>query len=502
MTRMTTVLITALLALGVNAAERQGPPPEDAAVERLVEVLEERPAGGYGEEALETLFTAGIVERNGERRMLDILEMLHEDIAEGGPIGIAAIMLREGGVDTILEGQHGAVRFSLDLAADDGYLIDGLVVEPAGGGGGPELMVPQMDPADFGAEIADMVQQLHADGFFSGAVLVLRDGEVVYEGAVGLADMESGRENTVNTPFNLGSMNKMFTGVAIAQLVEQGLLDFDTTVGEVLPDFPLEAARSATVDQLLTHTAGLGDYFGPAFFGPEGAESPKDLVRDLEGLLPFVVEGGMIAEPGEMNRYSNSGPVVLGLMLEALTGQSYYDYVQEHIYDVAGMDDAGSYSHDDEAEAGYAIGYHRETMDDPWQPDRGWHPYIGSPAGGGYASVWDMAAFGQALMDGALLSPEMRDHIWIPRAEMSVDFGYAYLFGRPCWGDDRTGEEQVICAVGHNGGAPGVNADYKLYPELGYQVVVLANRSRQAIPLADWLAELIAQNHMRLMREG
>jgi CubicO group peptidase (beta-lactamase class C family) len=480
-------LFTGLVISSTNpvfAEVRLPDDPQGRGAQLMFDALAERPAGGYTEADVREAFAPGVIERNGVQRMVMILGMLHEDLFEGGDAEIMGATIEGNQLTVTIAGTHDDARFVLDLSPEHGFKVDGLRVEPAGAGGHGPPPVPSIREIDIPEFVGDFIAERVAEDLFSGAVLIAKDGVPVFAQAYGFADQGAQRENTLDTPINLGSINKMFTGIAVGQLVERGLLDFDDRVGEHLPDFPLIEARDATIAQLLTHTAGLGDYLNAEGFFPEG----KDQVGSLSDLIPFIVAGGMVGEPGAMNHYSNSGPVVAGLVLEAVTGQDYYDYVREHIYAPAGMVNSGSFAHEDEGRAGFAIGYHRERPDQAREPDRGWHARIGSAAGGGYASANDMLRLSNALLGDTLLSRDMRETLWLPRAELGPDFGYGYFVGVP------TFNEGDIRGVGHNGGAPGVSAEFLIFPELGYTVVVLSNYSRAATPLAEWLFELVAMN--------
>jgi CubicO group peptidase (beta-lactamase class C family) len=482
-TLLKTLAICVLLAVA-SAARAEIRLPDDPygrGVQQMFDVLAERPDAGYTEAEVRAAFAPGVIERNGVARMVQILEMLHGDIFEHGDPRLVQAAIDGHHMTVVIQAAPGPMTFELDLSEENGFKVDGLSVDVGGGPSGPPI--PDVGDAGIPQAVAAFVEQQVAEDLFSGAVLVAKDGEPVFAQAYGYADRETGRENTLDTPINLGSINKMITGIAVGQLAERGLLDFDDTVGQHLPDFPLVEARAATISQLLTHTAGMGDYINAEGFFPDG----KDGVSSLSDLIPFIVAGGMVGEPGAMNQYSNSGPVVAGLILEAVTGQDYYDYIREHIYEPAGMVNSDSYAHEDEGSAGFAIGYHRERPDRAREPDRGWHARIGSAAGGGYASANDMLRLSNALMNDRLLSRDMRETLWTPRSELGPDFGYGYYVGIHSY-------DGGIRRVGHNGGAPGVSAEFTIFPELGYTVIVLSNYSRAASQTADWLFQLVAAN--------
>ncbi|MGD9893388.1 MAG: serine hydrolase domain-containing protein, partial [Dehalococcoidia bacterium] len=169
------------------------------------------------------------------------------------------------------------------------------------------------------AELDRYIAKLAEAGVFSGTVLVARDGQPVYQGSAGMADEATGVANGIGTKYNLGSMNKMFTAIAIAQLVEQGTLSLDQPIGAYLSGLPPEIAETVTIDHLLTHTSGLGDFFGPEF------EKVKDTLRAPRDYFPLFIDKPLRFEPGTDWSYSNGGFIVLGAIVEAASGIDYFD---------------------------------------------------------------------------------------------------------------------------------------------------------------------------------
>jgi D-alanyl-D-alanine carboxypeptidase len=299
-------------------------------------------------------------------------------------------------------------------------------------------------------------ERVRAD-LFSGVVLVAQGDEVVLQEARGLASVEYGTANRLDTRFNLGSINKLFTRVAIGQLAEAGRLSLDDAIGRFLPDYPnREAAGRVTVRQLLDMMSGIGDFFGKRF-----DETPKDRIRTLADYLPLFASEPLLFAPGSQRRYSNGGYVVLGMIVEKASGQSYFDYVREHIYAPAGMTGT-AHLEADVPEANVASGYTRN-----W--DEGDHekearrsniysrPARGSSAGGGYSTAMDLLRFARALRAGKLLGPLGREWFNGPQA-------YA-------------------------GGAPGINAELDMDPVPGWTVVVMGNYDP---PAASSLAQRIS----------
>jgi D-alanyl-D-alanine carboxypeptidase len=323
--------------------------------------------------------------------------------------------------------------------------------------------IPRLTEAEAIAGVDTLLRKKAAEGRFSGAALVARGGQVLFAGAYGQADRERGIANTLETRFRIGSMNKMFTAVATLQLVEKGKLALDDPVGRHLPGYPnREVASKVTVRHLLTHTGGTGDIFGVEFEQNRlNLREHGDYVR-LYGARPPKFE------PGSRFEYSNYGFVLLGAIVEAASGRSYYDYVREHVYLPAGMASTDSLP-ESEAVPDRSIGYTRPYFGAGWwQPNTDSLPWRGTAAGGGYSTVGDMARFATALMGHELLGPGSTELLLAGKIDLGYGFSYAFGFfdARAANGDGW---------VGHGGGAPGMNGDLRIYPTSGYVVVALAN---------------------------
>jgi CubicO group peptidase (beta-lactamase class C family) len=338
-----------------------------------------------------------------------------------------------------------------------------------------------------GQQLADYLTQyldeLVQKDRFSGTVLVAKNGTPIFKQAYGLASKRYQVANRIDTKFNLGSMNKMFTGVAIAQLAQQGKLSLDDPIIKHVPDYPnREIAEKVTIHHLLTHTSGMESYWEELF----AADWPR--IRTVEQLIDLFADKPLLFEPGEKFHYSNSGPIVLGWIIERVTGQSYYDYVRENIYEPAGMTNTDCYEMDRPVE-NLAIGYTRMDWDgkrgDEWRNNLFMHTVKGGPAGGGYSTVEDLLAFANALLGHQLLSKAFTDTVITGKAHMGPDEKYGYLFG------DRVVNGHRI--VGHSGGAPGINANLGIYVDLGYTVAVMSNYDNGANPVARRLEKLRAR---------
>jgi D-alanyl-D-alanine carboxypeptidase len=315
-----------------------------------------------------------------------------------------------------------------------------------GPGSGPPLppppIAPSMTAAELSAGLDAFLSPLAASGEFSGVVLVARDGAKVFEKGYGFADRDRKIANTPDLRFNVASIGKAFTRAAIAQLAGQGQLALSDTLGARLPNYPNAQAKSATIDQLLTHAVGIVDIFDPRFESraQAGATSNAEYFR-------MVAPEPLLFAPGAGTQYCNGCYIVLGEIIASVSGMPYEQYVTERIFKPAGMTGAGFLSY---GEPGVALGYHREGDRLVHRADEDGRR--GSAAGGSFMRAADLLAFDTALRDGRLLTPKMT--AW-------------YL---------RLSEEPAGRAGGRNaiaGGTGGANAVMDALPAWG--VFVLSN---------------------------
>lgn len=334
------------------------------------------------------------------------------------------------------------------------------------------------------AEIAKLAKtaldQLARTTDFSGCLSISDGATMVLDECRGLADRTFGVKIDRQTKFHIGSMNKMFTAVAIGQLVESGKLSWDTTLAKVMPEYPDQAAAAKiTVWQLLHHTAGLGDIFVPEFFqNRQKFVNPGDYI-DLIARQPKSFE------PGKDWNYSNAGYVLLGRIVENVSRENYFEYIQRHVFAPAGMTASGFDSQEDITQK-LATGYFRDgAFATSWKANWMTLPFKGSPAGGGYSTNGDLLRFASALRGGKLVKAATLQKMF----DDAVPAGpgkYAAGFG------DRLSNGRQI--RGHAGGAEGMSANLAMVWETGAAVAVTSNQgdTPTAMLLSERIADLLA----------
>jgi D-alanyl-D-alanine carboxypeptidase len=290
-------------------------------------------------------------------------------------------------------------------------------------------------------------------GRFSGAVLVASKDRVLFRQAFGMGDVADKAPALPQTRFCIGSMGKMFTAVAILQLVQRGRVHLSDSIASYLPNYPnASLAKKVTIEQLLAHTGGTGDIFGPKYDGHSKAFSSPDNFITLYGARDVEFE------PGSKWYYSNYGYILLGAVVEHVTGQAWSAYYADNIFKVAGMRSTSQEpSPGDTSAIPYsgAIGTGLKPLP----------PYYGTPAGGGYSTVDDFFAFAKAIQSDQLLDAKHTSLLTKGRVNNgSYSLGLAV--------STRNG----VSCYGHGGSAPGVNGDLTIYPESGYITAILCNR--------------------------
>ena len=325
-------------------------------------------------------------------------------------------------------------------------------------------------------ELSILLNRLDQQDLFSGTVLVAKDGEVLFTFVCGEASRRFHVPNTIDTKFNLGSMNKMFTATAIVQLIEKGILSYDDPLSKYLDEswLPEDTSSRITLHHLLTHTSGLGSYFNTTY-----VNSSKELFRALDDYKPLIKDEKLAFAPGKRFRYSNTGMFLLGAVIEKATGKDYFEYIRQNIYTLAGMTNSDCYEMDYPVE-NLAIGYHPDAnAPSGWKNNLYMHVIKGGPAGGGFSTVRDLHKFARALIHGKLVKKESLDLMWTDQA--GAGYGYGFSIAEGSGGK----------VVGHSGGFPGINSNLDIFVDSCYISAVMSNNSGAASPVARKIAELI-----------
>jgi len=331
-------------------------------------------------------------------------------------------------------------------------------------------IAPPKNETELAAAVEKLGNQVAAAGRFSGAVLLARDGKPLVEKAWGLADRARHVANTTETSFDVGSLGKLITQIAILQLVQAGKLSLEEPFGKYLTDYPnRDVASKVTLRQLLVHASGMGDIADAATL-----EAKAGSLRTLKDFVPLFASDALAFPPGSQMRYSNAGYVVLGRVIEAVSRQDYYNYAEKNILEPAGMKHSGFFDRDRlpaTAARSYDHGVDVTTM----------HPVRGAPAGGLQASVGDLLQLVAAIDTAKLISKqsivELRDLVpRPPNAPPPVD-------------------ATRFAAYGIAGGAPGVSAQLNVDASARYTRIVLCNgsppmASSMAATIGDWLKQM------------
>ena len=385
--------------------------------------------------------TRGFRERRSEEEDRAFYQRLRDDLGRLTVTGLRR--MGPGRAVATLEAEKVGlpVVFTFDLVEGR---IDGLEVRVGGppGGGGAVLDLPKGgDDAAFVAALHAELERLAAADRFSGVVLLASRGEPLFHRGYGLAERQSGRAVDTNTRFDIGSITKLLTRIAIGQLAEAGKLGLGDTIADHLPRYPdAEIAAKVTVQHLLDHSSGLGDIFNRRW-----QEADRTKIVEPEEFFPLFAGEPLRFEPGEGRSYSNAGFVVLGAIVAAVSGKRYFEYVEESIFAPAGMTASG-FPVRDGSDPTIAVGYTRGGptggqvgAGGPLEPNLGMLPVRGCPAGSSTHTAEDLLRLDRALRAGQLLDEE-----WT-----------AWVFGA------EPGRGGGGWEIGVAGGGPGVSAGWE-----------------------------------------
>jgi CubicO group peptidase (beta-lactamase class C family) len=315
-------------------------------------------------------------------------------------------------------------------------------------------------------QYAGWLEQQTAAGQFSGTVLVADDDTTLLDAGYGFADQATRTRNTPQTLFCIASIGKLFTAVAIGQLAEQDKLSFNAPVGRYVGGLPAKIADHVTIGELLDMTSGLNNVV-------LGRANPP---RTLAGMVALIAKEPLQFTPGTKTLYSNDGFILLGAVVQQVSGESYSSYLRDHILRPAGMTHTGFATYVPARVPGMAHGY---ALAGSRLDDISSQPQIANPSGGAYSTTADLLMFAQALLGHKLLTRAMTATILTPRVSAPqpggppVDeftYGFAYQ------------QENGVTFIGHNGGTPGYTGQIDIYPASGYVVVIFTNQDGTLVP--------------------
>ncbi len=329
---------------------------------------------------------------------------------------------------------------------------------------------------------------------FSGAMLIAINGKIIFKQACGIANRSFNVPNNVNTKFNLGSVSKLFTSVAIAQLIQQGKFSLTTSLYDVLPSWLSDDdAKKITIAQLLTHRAGLGNFMDDKRW-QLGADS--GLYINTNDYKPLIQQNKLLFAPGTSQLYSNNGYILLGAIIEGISNIPYPEYIEKNIFAPIGMQDTGIYRLD-EPVVNRAEGYISVCVQNKchWKNNNFAAPFVGSAAGGAYSTVDDLFKFSQALHHYKLLNPAITHEVLstdvvtpsselnmkainihgVTLSEMVSHYGFA-----GAWNNYGFAVWKQPFLIGHTGGTAGAAAFFATSPDNKYTIIILSNTSGSA----------------------
>lgn len=314
---------------------------------------------------------------------------------------------------------------------------------------------------------------------FSGVVLITRTNQEIYSAAFGYASRAWKIRNTLHTRFDTASLTKLFTTVAILQLIDKNLLKFDTSAAEYLDLSGTKISNEVNVYHLLTHTSGIGDDCEEEdgeLYEDFWKTKPNYSVRETRDFLPQFIDKEPNFAPGKGCRYCNCSFILLGLMIEKSTGLRYRDYVREHIFKKANM------AHSDFFDLGQVNENVAEGCDPIYNNDcaiTGWKrniysfPPIGSPDSGAYVTAGDLDHFLRSIHSGKFLSQELTTDLLKPHVfyqekdDWTMKYGFCFWF----YVDK---DEKIVCYQ-KEGTNAGVSSVMRYFPEQDINVIILSN---------------------------
>lgn len=316
----------------------------------------------------------------------------------------------------------------------------------------------------------DILQTVMSEENFRGCVHVVKNGETIFSAACGYADLPNHIPNTMATRFATASAGKVFVAVGILQLIERGHLRFTDTLGTILPRDWKSIDTNITIEQLLTHTSGIPDYFDESTmveYGDLWRDFPNYRIRKNEDLLPLFIDKPMMYERGSRFQYNNTGFVVLAMIMEEIAGLPFDTYLDENIFKPAGMEETGYFELDSLPER-CADHYIFDTDKNRYRTNIFSVDAKGTGAGGAFTTVGDVEKFWEALLSSSLISASLTEEM-LKEKSGSEEEGY---YGDGIWLTHETGKSPSIFFQGAD---PGVSFITVYDPNEDKKITLVSN---------------------------
>lgn len=341
-----------------------------------------------------------------------------------------------------------------------------------------------MSQEKFTSELAKVLSDRTARDLFSGAVLISHSGQTIFEHGYGYANRAWKIPNTIHTRYRIASLSKMFTALAVFQLIERELLSFATPLLEIMTLPSTKMPSSVTIQHLLTMTSGIADWFDESGDWEANWQQlitthPIYLFRENKDYLPLFLNSEPLFPVGQRYMYNGAGYILLGLVIEKITGQSYFNYVTSEIFNPFGMQQTAFIALDEPA-LNVAEGYvkiEQEGKPTSWQRNIYSTTPQAAADGGATSTLTDMLLFSKAIRAGSMLSTELATEFLTPKVKQFEDsfrdyywhYGYANIF--------LVDELRQITRWGHTGEEDGVSCRLFYFPHQDVDAIILGNQS-------------------------
>ena len=322
-------------------------------------------------------------------------------------------------------------------------LISGILLSPRQAAAGEDIQL----------KIDEYIRAYEEMNVFSGSALVAKDGKVLLEKGYGKADDKNDIQNTQNTKFRIGSLTKSFTAMAVMQLEEKGKLSLDDKLTKFIPDYP--NGDKITIHNLLTHTSGIFDHT----YLPDYDTQRRVKVCSIEKTISTFKDKPLQFEPGSKFEYSNSNYILLGLIIEQTSGQTYGQYIEEQIFKPLAMNNSG-FEYPDRSYENFALGYVIENDEITRAKSRVMSN--GHASGALYSTVRDMYLWDRALYTTKLIGRDGLDKMFEP---FKGDYGYGWVIDRLC--DRKT--------IRHGSDSDGYRTNMTRFPDDDVCIIIFSN---------------------------